>query len=234
MSGGVDLLAEGFRTAWRGIVSGDPDVYHPLLVSLVCTVLSVGIAYALAVPFGTWLAMRRPPGYRPLVFLLRLGMFVPTVTIGVLVFVLLSRRGFLGGLDLLYTQTAVVVGLALLAFPLLAALAHGAAADQDPLVVETARTLGAGRWRTLVTVLTESRSTLTAATLLATARCLTEVGIATTVGGSIRWRTRTLPASVQLELSKGDFAAAFAPNLFLFLLAMLVAVIAIRLERKAA
>jgi tungstate transport system permease protein len=229
----VDLLLEGSRVAWRGIVSGDPDVYHPLLVSVVCTALSVGLAYAAAVPFGTWLALRKPPGYRPLVFLLRLGMFVPTVTIGVLVFMLLSRRGFLGGLDLLYTKSAVVLGLAVLAFPLLAALAHGAAADQDPVVVETARTLGAGRWRTLVTVLGESRSTLTAATLLATARCLTEVGIATTVGGSIRWRTRTLPSAVQLELSKGDFAAAFAPNLVLFVLAMGIAVVAIRLEKRA-
>lgn len=223
----------GIREAVRLLFSGDASTYHATYVSLLCTFASITLAALLAVPYGAWLGLYRPRGWRAQVFLLRVGMSVPTVVIGLLVFGLLSRSGPLGSLDLLYTKTAMTVGLVLLSFPLLGTLAHGAAASLDARVVETARTLGASRWRALLTSLGESRIALAAAYLAAFGRCFTELGIAITVGGNLKLRTRTLPSSIQLELSQGDFAAAVAPGILLLLLAAVAAVLTHRLAREA-
>jgi tungstate transport system permease protein len=196
-----------------------------------CTFLSVAFGVLLGVPYGAWLGLYRPRWHAQQAFLLRVGMFVPTVALGLVVYGLLTWRGPLGPLDLLFSKTAVVFGQTLLAFPLLATLAHGAAAGLPPVVAETARTLGAGRWRAMLTALGEVRHSLGAAVLLASARCITELGIATTVGGNLEMRTRTLPGIAQLELSKGNFARAMAPTLVLVLIAVGLAVLAFRLER---
>ena len=92
---------------------------------------------------------------------------------------------------------------------------------------------GAGRARTILTVLSEVRVAIAAAYLAAFGRCITELGIAITVGGNLRMRTRTLPSSIQLELGRGDFAAALAPGILLLVLACGAALVTHRLSREA-
>ncbi len=229
----MDFLWGGVREAVRLLLHGDATTYHATWVSLLCTILAITLAALLAVPYGAWLGLYRPRGSRAQVFALRVAMSVPTVVIGLLVFGFLSRSGPLGALDLLYTKAAIVVGLVMLAFPLLASLAHGAAASLDRRVVETALTLGAGRWRALLKSLGEARVQLAAAYLAAFGRCFTELGIAITVGGNLKMRTRTLPSSIQLELGRGDFAAALAPGFLLLLLAAVAAMLTHRVSREA-
>ncbi len=229
----MEFLAEGVREAVRLVLAGDATTFHAVYVSLLCTVTSVTAAALIAVPYGAWLGLYRPRGAQAQVFLLRVGMSIPTVIVGLLVFALLSRRGLLGSLDMLYTKGAIVIGTTLLAFPLLATLAHGAAAGLAPEVVETPLTLGAGRFRSMLAALGEVRVAMAAAYLAAFGRCLTELGISVTVGGNLVRRTRTLPSTIQLELSRGDFAAALAPGLILVLLACGAAALTHRLSREA-
>jgi tungstate transport system permease protein len=226
----VDFLLDSVSEAVSLVLSGDREVFHALWVSLICTGAAVLLAFLLAVPYGAWLAYHRPRGHGFQVHLLWIGMFVPTVAIGLVVYGLLSRRGLLGGIDLLYTQVAIAFGQFLLAFPVLGALAHGAAASQDPVVLETARTLGASPFGAMRTALSEARTALAAALLTAFARCFTELGIATTVGGNLRLRTRTLPGTIQLELSAGNFAKALAPGLLILVVAVLTGHLAWRLS----
>ncbi len=229
----MDFLWGGVREAVRLIAVGDAATYHATWVSLLCTLLAITLAGFVAVPYGAWLGLYRPRGSRAQVFALRVGMSFPTVVIGLLVYGFLSRGGPLGRLDLLYTKTAIVLGEFLLALPLLGTLAHGAAASLDPRVAETALTLGASRWRALLKALGEARVQIAAAYLAAFGRCFTELGIAVTVGGNLRMRTRTLPSSIQLELGRGDFAAALAPGFLLLLLACGAALATHRLSREA-
>ena len=229
----MDWLWNGLLEAGRLVFGGDAHTYHAVYVSVLCTFSSITLAALIAIPYGAWLGVYRPRGTAPQVFLLRVGMAFPTVVIGLLIFGLLSRRGPLGGLDMLYTKSAIIAGEFILAFPLLATLAHGATASLDRRVVETALTLGAGRWRALFMVLGEVRVGLAAAYLAAFGRCITELGIAITVGGNLRLRTRTLPSSIQLEIGRGDFAAALAPGILLLVLACGAALITHRLSREA-
>jgi tungstate transport system permease protein len=228
----MDFLAEGVREAVRLVVTGDPDVLHALWVTVLCSVTAVVAASAVALPYGAWLGLRRPPGHRVQVFVLRVLLSVPTVVIGLLLYAVLTRRGLLGGLGLMYTQAAIVIGQALLAFPLLATHVHGAVAGLDRIVLDEARTLGARPFRTVRLALGEVRPSLAAALLTAFGRCATELGIALMVGGGIRQETRTLPAQAQLEVSRGEFGRALAPGFLLLVLAIGATLLAGTLSRE--
>ena len=117
--------------------------------------------------------------------------------------------------------------------PLIGSLAHGLAAGLDRRVVDTALTLGASRPAALRKVLGEVRPGLAAITLAAFGRCFTELGIAITVGGSLRLSTRTLASTIQLELSRGELARALAPGLILLAVAAAAAVAVQRLSKES-
>ncbi|MCA8960824.1 MAG: ABC transporter permease [Planctomycetes bacterium] len=219
----MDLVLDGLGEALRLIATADAHLLHAVSVSITCTLTAVVAAAVIAIPYGAWLAFYRSRS--PLqVTMLRVGMSVPTVVIGLVVYALLSRSGLLGGLDLLYTRTAIIVGEFLLAFPLLATLSHAVAVSLDRVVVESALTLGASRWRALWRSLGEERPALAAALLAAFGRCITELGIAITVGGNLAHRTRTLPSTIQLELSRGRFGEALAPGIVLLAIAIVATV----------
>ncbi|MEM7165108.1 MAG: ABC transporter permease [Planctomycetota bacterium] len=228
----MGFLIDGVREAASLIAGGDAATLHAVWVSLLCTCTAVGLAAVVAIPYGAWLGCYQPRA-RVQVVVLRMGTAVPTVVIGLLIYALLSRRGFLGDMDLLYTRTAIIAGEFVLAFPMLGTLAHGIAASLDPVVVESSRTLGAGRGRALLRALGECRPALAGACLAAFGRCITELGIAVTVGGNLAMQTRTLPSTIQLELSRGDFARALAPGLILLLLACIAAIVTHRISGEA-
>jgi tungstate transport system permease protein len=228
----MDFLREGFVEAWRLLVERDPDVVHAFGVSMLCSVLAVLLAGVVALPYGAWLGIARPFGHRVQVFVLRVLLSVPTVVIGLVLYALLTRRGLLGGLDLMLTQAAITIGQTLLAFPLLATHVQGATAGLDRLVRDEARTLGAGTATTLRLALGEVRPSLATAGLTAFGRCVTELGIAVIVGGGIRGETRTLPAAIQLEVSRGEFGRALAPALLLLVVAAAATLLAHRLSRE--
>lgn len=227
----MDFLAEGARDALQLLLSGDAEVYHAIFVSLLCSVTAVALAALMGIPYGTWLGLERRPFGGLQVLALRLGMFVPTVVLGLLVYAFLSRRGLFGSLDLLYTKQAIIVGEFLLAFPILGTFAHAAARERGPRVAETVRTLGARPWQVLRAVISENRLVLVGATLAAFARCLTELGISINVGGTFRLKTETLPTKIATELSGGDFARAVACGIVLMVVAMVPGFIAFGLTR---
>ncbi len=228
----MDFLRDGFAEAWRLVRTGDAEVLHAVQVTLICSLGAVTLAAVFGFAYGAWLGLRRRDGSGVQVFLMRVGMFTPTVVVGLLVYSLLSRRGVLGSLDLLYTKTAIVVGEFLLAFPLLVVIVHGAAAGLDRRAEETAVTLGAGRLRTLGAILGEIRVGLVAAYLAGLARCLSELGVSLTVGGNLRFRTRTLASTITVEVRKGEFGQALACGLVLLVLAVTAALLAHRLGRE--
>ncbi len=221
----MDFLVDGLAEAIRLVLSGDAEVFHAIWVTLYVTVASTVLAAAIALPYGIWLGIGRPRFAFAQIFCVRYAMFVPTVIIGLFVYGLFSRRGPLGGLDLLYTREAVIFGEFLLAFPILGTFAHvTASSERGRRIYETARTLGASPLRAMLTIISESRIVLLGAWLVAVARCYAELGIVSTVGGNLRLQTRTLSSTIQLELSKGNFAKGVACGVFLLTVAMTFAI----------
>ena len=191
-------------------------------LSLRVAFLATAVACALGLPAGVWLGTTAFAGRRTLLLLLNAALAVPTVVIGLLIYLLLSRHGPLGGLGLLFTWQAIVLAEIVLAFPIAAALSAASVQAVDPRVRRTALTLGAGPVRTAWAVAREARLPLLAAVAIAFGRVISEVGAALIVGGNLRGATRTLTTAVTLATGQGRFEFAIALGLVLLALALAV------------
>jgi tungstate transport system permease protein len=174
-------------------------------VSLKTSGLAALAASLLAVPAALFLAGREFRGKRLILLVNQTWMAAPTVVIGLFFYYLLGRRGPLGGLGLLYTQTAMVVGQVVLILPLILGFAYTALRQVDKRARLTALTLGATRRQAGRVVLREARFALLTAVLAGFARAISEVGIAMMLGGNIRSATRNITTSIALETAKGEF-----------------------------
>lgn len=230
----MELICKGLDEALRLVWTGDPLVMDAALRSLWVSALSVALAAVAGITIGSVLARRRIPGRGLVVIAFRAGMGIPTVLIGLLGYAMFARRGPLGGLDLLYTPWAIVIGEFCLALPIIVTWTHDAISNLDPRIGETARTLGASWLRRWGTYLSERRQGIALALLTAFARCFTELGIATLVGGNISFRTRTLATATALETARGEFSRGVAMGLLLLFAALLTAVLAGFLSRGTA
>lgn len=149
----------------------------------------------------------------------------PAVVVGLTVYILLSRQGPLGDWRLLFTQTAMILGQILLAFPLLVAMTHAALESSDKRIWETARTLGASPGRASLTLMYQLRLPLLVAVIAAFGRVIAEVGSSIMVGGNILHHTRNIPTAIALETSKGEYAQGIALGMVLIVLAFALNVI---------
>lgn len=202
----------------------DPEVWGIVGLSFRLAFIAVAAAAALAVPLGLLIAGREFRGKERLITVINTLLSLPTVAIGLFVYLLLSRSGPMGALGLLYTPAAIVIGQTILALPIITALTQAAVAGVDPRVRQTALTLGAGRWQADWAVLAEARAGILAALAAGFGRVISEVGSVVMLGGNIRGYTRTITTTIALETAKGEFgrsallalilmAAALAANL---------------------
>lgn len=201
------------------------EVLGIAILSLKVALTATIVACLLGIPLGFALGWTRFAGRRALLALLNTALALPTVVIGLLIYLLLARRGPLGALGMLFTWQAIVVAEVVLALPIATALSAAAVQAVDPRVRRTALTLGAGPLRTAWTVAREARFALLAAVVVAFGRVLSEVGAALMVGGNIRYESRTLTTAITLATSQGNFALAVALGLVLLALAFTVSVV---------
>jgi tungstate transport system permease protein len=215
-------LTDAIRDAFALLFSGDAALWQIIWISLKTSIVALALATPLAVLAGYVIATRDFSGRRVVIWLTQAALSLPTVLIGLLLYLMLSRRGLLGGLHWLFSQPGVIAGQALIALPLLIAFTLAAVQACDPRLAETAITLGASRWRVMLTVLHEARFGVMAAVINAFGRVISEVGSAMMVGGNIAGETRTITTAIALETSKGEFAQGIALGLVLIVIALLI------------
>lgn len=213
-------LLEPTRRAFELLLSGDPRLLEAVWLSFWTSVAAIALITPPTVALGFLLARRRFPGRRALVVLAQALLSFPTVVIGLLIYLLLSRRGPLGFLELLFTPTAILFAYMMIAFPILVAFTLSAVQAADPRVYETARCLGASRLRASTATLWEVRFGVLAAVVNGFGRVISEVGAAIMVGGNIEGLTRNIPTAIALETSKGDFAQGIALGMVLMAVAV--------------
>jgi len=213
-------LTEATLQAFRWLLEGDPTIWGIIGVSLRVAMLALLSVTPLAILAGFGLAALQFPGRRALIVLVQTMLALPTVVVGLIVYLLLTRNGPMGGFELLFTQQGMVIGQALLAFPILTAMTLSAVQGIDSRVSETARTLGASPLRASLTVLQEARFAVMAAIATGFGRVLSEIGCAMMVGGNIAGVTRNITTAIALETSKGEFAQGIALGIVLVALAL--------------
>ena len=224
---------------WQGLVkaielifSFDPEVMEIAGRSLMISVTSAILASLICLPLGNLIYFHSFPGKRVLVNLIQTFFSIPTVVIGLFVFVLLSRAGPLGGLNLLFTPTAMVLGQMVLITPILLGLIISALSGVDKAIVDTTRSLGASGLQTALVVLREARFAVMAAIIMGFGRAISEVGIALMVGGNIKGFTRVITTAISLETSKGDLELSIALGIILIFIALVINIILNRLQQR--
>ena len=227
----MNWFAEAALRALQLIASGDVELLRIVLLSLAVSLSATALAGALGVPAGVALATLRFPGRGAIVSASNALMGMPPVVVGLVVFLLLSRRGALGRLELLFTPTAMVIAQTVLVLPIVAALAHAAVMGLDPLLRDTARTLGATRIQAAALVIAEARYGIVAALCAGFGRAIAEVGAVLMVGGNIKDATRVMTTTIAMQTSMGDDSLALALGLILIGLALAVNALFYRIQR---
>ena len=215
-------LLDAISHAFALLFSGDAALWRIVWVSVKTSLLGLLLATPPAVMLGYAIAMHRFRGRRVAIWLAQAALSLPTVLIGLLLYMLLSRRGPLGGLEWLFSQTGVVAGQFVIGLPVLLAFTLAAVQALDPRYAETAIAHGASRLRVMLTVLHEARYGVMAAVISGFGRVISEVGCALMIGGNIEGETRTITTAIALETSKGEFAQGIALGIVLVTLALLM------------
>jgi len=215
-------FGDALAAALHLLATRDADVMAAVRVSLEVALASTLLATLLGAPLGFAVGTGRFRGRRAVEVALNTATALPTVVVGLLVYAMLSRRGPLGPMELLYTRSAMVIGETLLITPLMAALTMALVSGADPRIRETALTLGASRLGAAWTVLGELRRGALAAVATGFGRLISELGVALMVGGNIQGATRTMTTAIALETGKGEFALALALGVILLSVALLV------------
>ncbi len=215
-------FTESASTALQLIVSLDSGLLGIVGRSLSVSATACAIACALGLMLGAWLGVARFPGRALTLTLLNTFLAVPSVVVGLVVYLLLSRSGPLGYLGWLFSFKAMVIAQALLVLPVVTALTRQAVDDAESTHGEQLRSLGAGALVRSLLLAWDERYALLTVLIASFGRAISEVGAVMIVGGNIEGFTRVMTTAIALETSKGDLPLALGLGLILLLVVLLL------------
>jgi len=164
------------------------------------------------------------------VFNALLGM--PTVALGLILYLFLSRSGPLGFFQVLFTPQAIMIGQAILVTPIIVSLTTSAVESVDPEIKDLAKTLGASDVEASVAVLRESMGGVMLAIIASFNRAIAELGVALAVGGNIRGFTEVLTTTTALEIAKGKIEYGITLTAILLAIVFTITVLTNLLQRR--
>ncbi|PMP68072.1 MAG: tungstate transporter permease [Thermodesulfobacterium geofontis] len=218
----MEFLIDAFKNAFFLIVSLDKELLEIITLSLKVSLTALFFASLFGIPFGAFLGLKNFLGKTVILILLNTGMGLPPVVVGLFLYMLFSRSGPLGFLQLLYTPTAMIIAQFILAFPIVTALTQSAIVKVDPIIKLTARTLGATPFQVALTVIKEARYGIVAGVIAGLGRVMAEVGAILIVGGNIAGYTRVITTTIALETDKGNFELALALGIILLIISFII------------
>ncbi|MBZ8131906.1 ABC transporter permease [Afifella sp. IM 167] len=218
-------FAGAFAEAFRLVVSLDADLIEIVLLSLEVSLGAVLAAAVIGLPLGAILAVTRFAGRPAIIVFLNALMGLPPVVVGLAVYLLLSRAGPFGVLDLLYTPLAMIIAQTILVTPIIAALTRQTIGDLKEEYDDQLRVFGIGPFASVATLIWDARFSLMTAMLAGFGRAIAEVGAVIIVGGNIHHVTRVMTTTIALETSKGNLALALGLGVLLVSIAIAVNIV---------
>jgi tungstate transport system permease protein len=215
-------IAASFVQALQLITHANAELLGIVLLTLRVSLSAVVLATAVALPVGGAFALYRFPGRQAAVVLLNSMMGLPPVVVGLVIYLTLSHSGPLGGLDLMFTPSAMILAQFVLIVPIVAALSRQVIEDLWAEYGEQLRSMGARSGRSVLTLLWDGRYSLLTSVLAGFGRAIAEVGAVLIVGGNIRHVTRVMTTTIALETSKGDLPLALGLGLILIALSIFI------------
>ncbi len=218
----MSSFTESAATAVSLIATLDAGLLAIVGRSLSVSALACLLACGIGLVAGGWLGVARFRGRGAVLALLNTLLAVPSVVIGLVVYLLLSRSGPLGFLGWLFSFKAMVLAQALLVLPVVTALTRQCVEDAQNRHGEQIRSLGAGTGLRSLLLAWDERYALLTVLIASFGRAISEVGAVMVVGGNIEGFTRVMTTAIALETSKGDLPLALALGLILLLVVLLL------------
>ncbi|UCH02667.1 MAG: ABC transporter permease [Candidatus Bathyarchaeota archaeon] len=174
------------------------------------------------IPLGIIIGLRRFHGRSLVVSFFNAMLGMPTVALGLILYLIFSRSGPLGFLHLLYTPIAMILGQAVLVTPILISFVTSTVESVDPEIKDLAKTLGASETEASMAVLRESIGGVLLAIAASFNRAIAELGVALMLGGNLRGLTRVLTTSIALETTRGELMLGIALTIILLFIALTI------------
>ncbi len=215
-------LTETTLQALHLLLNFDADLWKIVAVSFTVSVTAISLVLLPSILISFLLAYTEFRGKWLLLSIINTLQAIPTVVIGLLLYMLLSRAGPWGDWGMLFTQKAMILGQMMICFPVLVSMMVAALQSSDRRTIETAITLGVSIPRAISTIIWENRFPLLAAVITGFSRIVTEVGCSMMIGGNIMGITRNIPTAIAMESHKGAFAQGVALGIVLLSLALIL------------
>jgi tungstate transport system permease protein len=211
----MNTFSESAAMALHLIAGADPQLWSIVARSLAVSATACAVACGFGLVLGAWLGVTRFAGRGALLTVLNTALALPSVVVGLVVYLLLSRSGPLGFLGWLFSFQAMVMAQSLLVLPVVTALTRQVVEDADRANGEQLSSLGAGPLLRSLLLAWDERYALLTVLIASFGRAISEVGAVMIVGGNIDGFTRVMTTAIALETSKGDLPLALALGIVL-------------------
>ncbi len=202
------------------------------LLSLFVSSTATVVATIIGIPLGLLLGLRKFRGRFLLKGAVNSMMAVPTVALGLILYLIFSNSGPLGFLHVLYSPLAIIIGQSILVLPIIMSISSETVENVNPGIRELSLTLGANERSAFASVLRESIGGIVLAISAAFSRAISELGVALMLGGNIEGLTRVLTTSIALETTRGEIALGLGLVVVLLTMILTFNVLLRMMEKK--
>ncbi|KNF07272.1 putative ABC transporter permease protein [Gottschalkia purinilytica] len=214
----MDYILDGIKESIRLLLSFDKEVYSIIGLSVFVSSFATIISSTVCIPLGIYLGIKEFKGKKLLSRILYTFMSIPSVIVGLFIAILLSRRGPLGFLDILYTPTAMIIAQTVLVAPLILGLTYNMSKSRGHIIKKTGTTLGANTFHIILLIIKELKVDIFMNIVTSFSRAISEVGAVMIVGGNIKGHTRVITTSISMLNSMGDYPMAIALGIVLLII----------------
>jgi tungstate transport system permease protein len=225
-------LIDGIIKAFHLLFSFDPEIYEIVFRSLYVSGLATVMATLWSIPIAVLLAMKSFRGKRFVKATFNAFLGMPTVVLGLILYLLIKRQGPFGMFGLLYTPLAISIGQAILMTPIIVSFTASAIESIDLDVRDLARTLGSTEFQASTAILREAIWGVALAVVAGFNRAFAELGVAMMVGGNVLGRTRVLTTTIALEVNKAEIEFSIALGVILVLIVFTISMVLNYLRRR--
>jgi tungstate transport system permease protein len=218
-------IASGILQAINLIFTLNPEVMQIAGLSLYISLSATILASCVAIPAGGIIHFYEFRGKKVLIALIQTLYSVPTVVVGLLIYLLISHSGPFGFLSLLFTPEGMILGQTVLIIPIMMGLVIAALSGVSRDIRDTLVSLGATVFQSIIGIVKEARIAILSAVILGFGRAISEVGVAMMIGGNIRGETRVLTTAIALQTGMGDFGFSIALGIILLSIALIIVVL---------
>lgn len=223
---------EKITEAFEMLMSMDREILQIIGVTLRMSFFSTLISCLIGMPLGVLLTSTDFKGKRTIRKIINTLMGLPPVVAGLIVYLLFTKYGIFGSLGLLFTVEVMVIAQCILITPVVISLTCSVCSVNGKNLIETAKGLSFGKFKTMRLFLLQNRTALTCVLLTAFGRSIAEVGAVSLVGGNIQWKTRVMTTAIMLETNKGNFSFALALGIVLLIISFGVNILASLLVKE--